>query len=277
MKKPSVLLILTALLFNSCGISWLTKTSSRLNDNLPKQITNYTFLSGDFTSSVDPTLVVGTFLIKVNDTTFVQTEKQYFKKDSLIVLVEFSEDPIYSSKITQSFDANGKYAIAELNADGETAYELVIDRYKFAEVKSDNIDTAKLLKLYRNIIKGQTKISSIKESKTNLDDNYINNPNNYHYIKGVQVNSLITKMYTKTTTSAKVDGGTSTFGAGANVYKSTAGFVKYYTTSVKLIPLPILLKEYSKNDKDFKKAFNSDTLKIQKIEQIDFEKGYIIE
>lgn len=275
MKKQLILIFTITFLLSSCGgIKWTTKTSARLGASLPPEITDYVYLKGDFTSSVDPRLVVGTLLIKVNDSTFIQTERQYFKNDTLIVLVEYAEDPIYSSKITQGFEANGKYSIAEINADGETAFELTIDRFKFAELKSDNIDTAKLFNLYRNISKNnKPKVSSTKSSNVKMDEDYLNNPYNYQYIKGVQVNSIITKVYAKTDVSAKVDGGTSAFGAGANVYKSTEGYVKYYTTGVKLVSLPLLLLEYGYNNIEILKK---DSTKF-KVDQIDIKKGFKLE
>ena len=126
MKSSSLVILGFMICLSSCGIRWFSKSTGRLNTSLPPAITEFTYLHGDFTSSVDPTLVIGTLLIQTNDSTFLQTERQYFNNDSLIVLREFSEDPIYLSKITHGFEANGKYVVAELTADGEIAYELAI-------------------------------------------------------------------------------------------------------------------------------------------------------
>ena len=244
-KPLTVGLFLITIGLTSCGIRWINKTTSRLNADFPRQISDLVYLKGDFSAPVEPKLVVGTLLIKVNDSTFIQTERQYCLRDTSIVKVIWTEkDPIYYSKITSGFNANGKYVIAELKASNDIAYELSIDRTSFAELLSDNIDTTKLFRLYRNIVAGKTPRLTSTNTNVRTNENYLHDPNNYYYIKAVQVNTVTTKVYTSTKVSGSVDGGTSTFGANGSVYASTEGFVKYFTTGVKLTPLPLLLLEY---------------------------------
>ena len=220
------LILITITLFTSLCKSYgqykvkvkLSDVSATLNDVLPKDYTDRTFIKGlaMYRNKIEE--LVGCLII-LEDNDKASIIGQYIEFNQPPVKNINLSDVLYSSKINSSASFNGSYMIASASATATSIVELILTDINGVLIPEKSIP-------YLEICKASKKVDSLIKKQI-------------YYIRSVKLTNVHSKAYRKITSDTSLSG--MVFNVGGKVYNSSDQFKNDYVVAVDMVSLNNLL------------------------------------